>query len=118
MQILLLGRPRGHRGRAAKADPAPVLVDRGLPLAPVAGRAMDIRHHKRDPPVDERGEMREVRAECGPRLALGPAMWVEDRRRHGACIARAGHETRDLTVGPRDADQLSRAELFGGHSEY
>src|SRR5205085_727582 len=91
--------------------PAPIFMDRGLPLPSVAGRAVDVRHDERDPAMDQCRKMRQVRTESRTRLAFGSAMRIENRRCRSAGAAGAVHEAWDLAVGAGDADELRLDEL-------
>src|SRR5207237_2941579 len=106
VEVLLFGHPVGHRAQISQIDPAPIFMDRGLPLPSVAGRAVDVRHDERDPAMDQCRKMRQVRTESRTRLAFGSAMRIENRRCRSAGAAGAVHEAWDLAVGAGDADEL------------
>src|SRR3954452_17824941 len=78
---------------------------------------MDVRDDEGDAPMDERREMRQVRAEGGPRLALRTTVRVEDGGRRSPGAPRPIDEARDIAIGPGDTDELRLHELRGGDGE-
>src|SRR6266568_2959481 len=106
VEVLLPVHPVGHGAQIPQIDPAPILMDRGLPLPSVAGRTVDVRQDERDTAMDERREMRQVRTESRALLAFGPAMRIQDRGRRTPCVPRSVHEARDLAVGAADTNEL------------